>query len=137
MSAPSDLRPSRLSEVEDQLSGSSISPGWLFKGQVLHFPPQNSESGSLPLRLRLASNIARFAGGLVVGDMEDKRITHIVVDSGDENGRSSTDLYSLRTSLSNRVGANKKIPRIVTAEWVDRSWKEKTLLDEERMFYLF
>ena len=69
--------------------------------------------------------------------MEDKRITHIVVDSGEENDRSSTDLYALRTSLSNRVGANKKIPHIVTAEWVERSWKEKTLLDEERMFYLF
>jgi DNA ligase-4 len=142
MSAPSDLSPSRLSQVEDQLStrdepnsGFSSPPGWLFKGQVLHFPLPDSESGSLPQRVRLASNIARFAGALVVSDLEDKRITHVVVDSDKSTGI-STDMPALRISLSNRPGANKRIPHIVTVEWIERSWQEKTLLDEERTLSL-
>lgn len=142
MSAPSNLSPSRLSQVEDQLSaqhgpnsGFNKSPGWLFKGQVLNFQPQDSESDSLPQRLRLASNIARFAGALVVGDIEDKRITHIVVDNDGENGRSLAYISGLRNLLSNRAGANKKIPRLVTVGWIEHSWEERTLLDEESTFY--
>ena len=27
----------------------------------------------------------------------------------------------------------KRLPRIVTIEWVEQSWQEKTLLDEESM----
>ncbi|PGH19466.1 DNA ligase 4 [Polytolypa hystricis UAMH7299] len=134
-----NLTESRVSQIEEQLNNRHDdtavlrnSPGWLFKGEVLYLasppPPDSSQTNILPQRLQLASNIARFAGGKVVQNIEDKRITHVVVDESDKN----TDISSIRKTLSTRVGGNRKIPHIVTVGWIEDSWKEKTLLDEER-----
>jgi DNA ligase-4 len=109
-------------------------PGWLFKAQVLYFaPPTRSDSRreTLSHRLHLASHTARFAGATVVDDIEDKRITHVIVD-GDNTARSGkTDLSAIRSRLAKRAGAGRKIPHIVTVGWIEESWKEKTLIDEE------
>lgn len=130
----SDVKSFQTPEVENQLSNNDTSscPGWLFKGQTLYFA-HNPQSGDSQLhhhqqqRLNLASNIARFASARVVTDLEVKSITHIIVCD-----RSQEDISSLRKSLSKRVGTKNKIPHIVSVEWIEQSWAEKTLLDEER-----
>ncbi|WEW60983.1 DNA ligase (ATP) [Emydomyces testavorans] len=132
----SDLSASRISKIESQLKSRYEQegkfdglPGWLLKHEVLYFPRSRSSPDSpLPFPLHLASNLARFAGASLADKLEDKRITHIVVDRDSE----STSISELRSKLSKRVGAGQKIPHIVTVDWVKESWKEKTLLDEER-----
>lgn len=145
-----DVSPSRLSQIEDQLTTRSDQestfntlPGWLFKGQVLYFAPYSASSSSssspeaesqtnLSLgRLYLASNTARFAGAVVTDDVEDSRMTHAVVDVSKTN---KEDISELRTKISKRVGRKGKVPHVVGIEWVEESWREKTLLDEESMF---
>ncbi|OAT12454.1 DNA ligase 4, variant [Blastomyces gilchristii SLH14081] len=155
------LPPSSISQLESQLeshslneqesptatvSNNPLSPGWLFKGLVIYFatPPSksNDEKGKKPhilaQRLQLASNLVEFAGGEAItddSDMKDPRITHIVVDSkssGDKAGMLVTNVAEIRRAISSLAGVGKQIPHIVGVEWVEESWRERTLVDEER-----
>ena len=139
-----DVSPPRLTQIEDQLTTQSNEegtlsnvPGWLFKGHVLYFAPcsaspsSSSEQNSSSGRLHLARNTARFAGATVTEDVEDSRMTHAVVDVAKTNKDAISDL---RSKISKRVGRKGKVPHVVSLEWVEESWKEKTLLDEESMF---
>ncbi|EER38909.1 DNA ligase [Histoplasma capsulatum H143] len=129
------------------ISNTSTCLGWLFKGLVIYFatPPSMSNEGNgkiphvLPQRLYLASNLVKFAGGEVItdndGDMKDARITHVVVDSnppGDKAAMAAADVAGIRRAISSRAGVGKRIPHIVGVEWVEESWGERTLVDEER-----
>ena len=137
MPSVSDLPDSLVSKIEDQIKSRHEQegtfhdlPGWLFKDETiyLHKSPSNPDSApSFPLHL--ASKLARFGGASLADKLEDKHITHILVDSDS----CSADISTLRTKLSKRVGTNQKIPHIVNVGWVTESWKEKTLLDEERI----
>ena len=64
----------------------------------------------------------QFGGAKLVDDILDESITHIVL--GDD--RSGLD--ALRRSNA----VKSKLARIVTSAWVTNSFKERTLLDEER-----
>lgn len=110
-------------------------PGSMFKGLVLYFdgttspPIKNGLDDLTPshhsgekLRMRMAYTTARFAGAVTVDDLQDEQITHVVVDD-------SSDVKAIRQAISSR----KRLPRVVSVEWVEQSWKERTLLDEERM----
>jgi DNA ligase-4 len=44
-------------------------------------------------------------------------------------GGDTAVIKNLRQKLSQRGG---KVPRIVEMKWLEESWSEKTLLDEER-----
>lgn len=136
-----DVSPSRLTQIEDQLTTRSNQentfnnlPGWLFKGLALYFAPysapSSSETGS-DQNSTLARNTARFAGASVAEDVEDSRITHVIVDSAKTN---KDDISELRSKISKRVGQKGKVPHVVDIKWVEDSWREKTLLDEESMF---
>jgi DNA ligase-4 len=74
------------------------------------------------LRCLLVEHKLRFGSANVVSDLDDPNITHIVVGTGVDS------LGSIREKISYR----KRVPRIVTLEWVEDSWREGTLLDEER-----
>ena len=74
------------------------------------------------LPLRLAGQTLRFASGIVASSVTDIGITHIITNEG--KGRAK--------ALRQQVAQKSKLPRIVTSDWVSESWKEKTLLDEER-----
>ncbi|EEP80221.1 conserved hypothetical protein [Uncinocarpus reesii 1704] len=135
MPAISNLSASRISKIEDQMQSRHEQegtfhdlPGWLFKNQVLYFSQSRSSSDSKVSSSRLASNIARFAGASLVSKPDDKRVTHIILDKDSR----SADVSALRSSISKRVGAG-RIPHIVTVEWINESWKAKTLLDEEQL----
>jgi DNA ligase-4 len=146
MGNPAKVSPHEIVQITERLntriqlnvdSGSRVFPGWLFKGLVLHFHhPSSGRSASAECevnkinqshRLRLASNIARFAGA-TTSDTHQKSVTHVVV----ELDISSTELSTLRGTLSTQLG-QQKMPRIVTVEWIGESWKERTLLDEESL----
>ncbi|KAL4931510.1 DNA ligase (ATP) DNL4 [Aspergillus undulatus] len=111
-------------------AGWTLPPGWLFKGLTLHIPEPEQDSiseeteSTKPFRTHLARNTARFAGAEVTSSLKNQSITHVVV--GPET--SASEVSKLRHSLSTR----KKIPHIVKVDWVEESWKEKTILDEER-----
>lgn len=70
----------------------------------------------------IVKNTLRFAGGKLVGDISDKSITHVIVE---ENRK---DIKALRQEIAKK----RKLPRLVTTKWVEDSWMEGTLLDEER-----
>jgi DNA ligase-4 len=104
--------------------------GWLGKGLRIYFDSEGKANGgnsSLELtekglRMKFASNMARFAGAEVVEDLADESITHVVIDAD------SPRLGMVRREISKRG----RLPRVVTLDWVEESWKEATLLDEER-----
>ena len=146
MGNPAKVSPHEIVQITERLnariqlnvdSGSRIFPGWLFKGLVLHFHhPSSGRPASAECevnqinqshRLHLASNIARFAGA-TTSDTHQKSVTHVVV----ELDISSTELSTLRGTLSAQLG-QQKMPHLVTVEWIEESWKERTLLDEESL----
>ncbi|KFY26631.1 hypothetical protein V491_01234 [Pseudogymnoascus sp. VKM F-3775] len=74
------------------------------------------------LRCLLTEHKLRFGLASMVWDLEDTSITHVVVPAGIDT------LGSIREIISHRT----VVPRIVTLEWVEDSWEEGTLLDEDR-----
>ena len=71
--------------------------------------------------LRLASITARLTGATLAGCLSPADLTHIVVSN-------NSDVASLRREIAGRP----RLPRIVTYHWIEESWKERTMLDEER-----
>lgn len=112
---------------ERTASGFGLQRGWLFKGLVFYFN-QESNTGSSEVdiqRLSVASNTARFAGAAVASSLKDSTITHVITSPD----MSSAERSALRKSLSTRSG--RKVPHTVTSKWIEESWSEGTLLDEE------
>ena len=68
-----------------------------------------------------AKTTVTFAGAKIATEAEDESVTHIVVSP-------DSDLKALRKMISMRT----RIPRLVTTQWLSESWKERTLIDEER-----
>ena len=79
----------RLEELRTQLDEKHHDlgelPGWMFWRMVLYIDPLAEHSWSpqqdqgILLRMKLASNMARFAGARMTGELNDQDITHIVV----------------------------------------------------------
>ncbi|KAF9894601.1 DNA ligase (ATP) [Aspergillus nanangensis] len=122
----------RIHEQASDLPGAL--PGWLFKGLTVSFPQLSSTNDtedeghtvSQPIsRLHFARNTICFAGGRVVDSLKETT-THVIVTPG----ISTPEISSIRRSLSERAGT--KIPHLVTAEWIEECWTQRTLLDEER-----
>ena len=112
--------------IQDHVdSGWEMPWGWLFKGLVFYFHPHRQDDDSRPYRLQLASNTARFAGARVADSSSDQTLTHIIVDP--ETPASAIRL--IRESLS--TAHRKKLPHLVSVKWIEDSWEQHTLLDEE------
>lgn len=130
------------SQESNDIEGANISPGWLFHAMTIYFhkispsTPGNSaaqlslmtsESQQREQRLHLAHNLIRFGGASVTKKI-NKSTTHIIVDPA----ISSTDLSDLRGTLAKQLGKERqKLAHIVKVDWIEESWKEKMLLDEE------
>lgn len=123
-------------------------PGWLFRGLAVHFhEPADSSETSDQTRTFLARRVAEFGGADIVDELDinsDKskgRVhksttntpTHIVVTSSQS---AKKEIAHIRMTLAQQHMSDRglKVPHIVTVEWIEQSWKEKTLLDEDRMF---
>ena len=103
-------------------------PGWMFKGVTIFFDTAgDSVNGAAASQteqeaeMSSARTTASFAGATIATSIEDDKATHVVVSS-------KSDVKAVRKTISSR----RKLPRIVTTDWITESWFEKTLLDEER-----
>jgi len=111
-------------------------PGYMFRNCTVFVDENHAECSDhsngasadledemvIDLPLRLASQTLRFAAGSVASRVTDEGITHIIASEGNDRVK----------ALRQQVAGKSKLPRIVRADWVSESWKEKTLLDEER-----
>ncbi|PYH83891.1 ATP-dependent DNA ligase [Aspergillus uvarum CBS 121591] len=130
----------------DQINaGWPLPCGWLFDGLVLYFPelahPTTTEDsrdddlgdmGNLQSHhhyhpLQLTRNTARFAGARVVDTAQDPAITHVILQP---TGLPAAEYRSLRGQWA----AADRIPHFVTTGWVEESWRQQTLLDEESVY---
>ena len=87
-------------------------PGWMFHGLTAYFD-------SVPAAV---VRLFEFAGGRIIGDISASEVTHVVVPTN------SVDISYVHRANA----AREKAVRVVTDAWVVDSWREKTLLDEER-----
>ena len=87
-------------------------PGFMFRDLKAWFEPDVLDD----------SRIFYFADGTIVTSLDDDTITHVVVH------KDSSRVDEIMKTLSRR----RRMPRLVTAEWVHECWREKTRLDEER-----
>ncbi|KAI5357877.1 putative DNA ligase, ATP-dependent, BRCT domain, DNA ligase, ATP-dependent, central [Septoria linicola] len=86
--------------------------GFMFAGITAYLDGVSAESRRL----------FQFAGGRVASSLKDQDITHVVVADD------SDAVVNIRKALSSR----KRLPRMVTEDWIRESWAEETRLDEER-----
>ena len=117
-----------LTDLEEHGKGLGETPGSLFRRCVVYFHPagENSLSNNqAETELSLARYQFLFAGGTISGDDEDEAITHFVV--ADETPEV---VKGIRQKISQ--SGRGRLPRVVGLNWLQDSWKEKTLLDEER-----
>ena len=64
--------------------------GWMFWGMLLYIdlPAENFQAPeSIALKMKLASNITRFAGARTTRDLGDTAITHVVVGNNSDRLR--------------------------------------------------
>ncbi|KAJ5107043.1 Nucleic acid-binding OB-fold [Penicillium angulare] len=119
--------------IQDKIDSGYTAPcGWLFRRLKFFFcesgdPESMEHSESLTdIRLQLAQNTVLFGGASATSSFRNSDITHIVVNP---DHMSSQEIASLRHSLSERPG--KRLPDLVSVSWVEESWENGTLLDEE------
>lgn len=94
--------------------------GWLFRGCCIYFSDQEGkDTRTLALKRK-----ASFASAAIRSNLSSLDITHVIIQDGNEN------LKTIRKQIVSR----KRLPKIVTPEWIERCWKERTLLDEDREF---
>ena len=122
-------------DIALRISGLGDIMGWMFAGLVVHFDPVKEPQSNgningdaldevekdLQQREEAASWTFRFGGGLVSEKLHNKHLTQVVVHE-------KSDINQMRKKLASRP----RFPRIVTRQWIEESWKEQTLLDEER-----
>jgi DNA ligase-4 len=106
----------RLEEHQVDLEGL---PASVFRRTVIYF----DEVDEKDLDNFFTKSCVRFGNGSLADDIDDPSITHVVV------GSDSSRLKEVRIQISRRS----RIPRLVSVNWVTECWKEKTLLDEDRM----
>lgn len=135
--------PTTAQRIESQIlekvhSGHTIPCGWLFRNLTFYFNSPNPQTNgnnegphSSDLALTLTRNTTRFAGANNAHSLRTPGITHVIVNP---DTTSSSDIKSLRESLAALPG--RKVPHLVGIKWVDESWKNRTLLDEESKLFV-
>jgi DNA ligase-4 len=114
-------------------STSEMPLGWMFQGLTMYFdglpgntdadnPDSHADDALSDFTVIMASRTARFGGATIATELRDVRITHVVVNPA------SPKVAAIKETLSWR----RPLPRLVTTDFVDESWRERTLLDEER-----
>lgn len=91
--------------------------GFMFRGCVAQFYLNDS------LDIRIAKQQFLFAGGEIAEEDDAEDLSHFVIDAQDADM-----VKALRTKVANLVG--RRLPRIVSLEWLTESWNEGTVLDE-------
>ena len=117
-------------------------PGWIFNDCKVWFDDGTTNfdgnameldgNGDVPTQahddidITLMRNLVRFAGGSTTAMISDESVSHIVV-----NPRASSErLRQLRHFMAKMK--SRRLPHLVTTDWIRESWQEGTRLDEER-----
>ena len=87
-------------------------PGFMFEGLIACFAVEDEK----------ALRIWRFARGSIADSIEDVALTHVVVAAAGTRA----------DELRRQVAGRRRLPRVVSKEWIVESWRESTRLDEER-----
>ncbi|KAI5919263.1 DNA ligase [Camillea tinctor] len=129
----------------EDLGGNNL-VGHLFRGTAVYFATENDGydnyknnnnnntnrkmSDTLQLKLLRMRNHVRFGGGRVAEDLDDREVTQVVVlgGGGDDKGKEMRIAAEVRTVISRR----KPVPYVVTGQWVEDCWRNRTRVDEER-----
>lgn len=106
-----------LGQLEDRGEGFSRLKTCMFSGMKVAFPTVEGEA-VLGLKAALAKNYIRFGGGVVVDDVDDDGVTHIIVPNAEQGVKGKAKVSGLA--------------RTVGFGWVDKCWQEGTRVDEER-----
>jgi DNA ligase 4 len=117
-----------LSELEEHGKGLGETPGSMFSGCVTYFATADTNflsNDQVETELPIARYRFLFAGGAISEDDEDEAITHVVVVN---EVPEIVKGIRQKISQSGRV----KLPRVVGLNWLHDSWRERTLLDEDR-----
>ncbi|KAJ5587353.1 Nucleic acid-binding OB-fold [Penicillium hispanicum] len=139
-----DVDPRTLRKIEDLIrtridAGYTVPCGWLFRGLTLFFFSKThrekghkaDDSGSQMLdddpRLFMTRYTARFGGASSADSLQSSKVTHVIINP---ETLLPAEISSLRKSLAKRSG--RKLPHLVSLDWVEESWKHGTFLDEER-----
>ncbi|KAI4868435.1 ATP-dependent DNA ligase [Hypoxylon rubiginosum] len=97
---------------------------YIFRGAKVHFAITD---GVLPISCLKLQNWIKYGGGVVEDDIDDRSITHVVVMGGDE-----TSEMERAAEVRSIISARRPVPRVVSRQWVEDSWKNCTTVDEER-----
>ena len=112
-------------------------PGRMFAGLVVYF------DDSQDLECVIAANILRLSDGIITAALEDTHTTHIVIAQDQLRLREvrktikrfgSRPSFLRNFSFQAHLDSRSRIPHLVTLDWVQQSWAERTLLDEEREY---
>ncbi|KAL0931236.1 DNA ligase I [Colletotrichum truncatum] len=115
-----------LNQLEERGHGMGRLQGAMFHRCIVHLFNATNSSDDDDIGLLKLRNYLLFGSARLTPDVEDEEATHIViVGSGDK-------LKEAAESLRKEVSTRRKIPYIVTGSWVEDSWSEKTMVDEER-----
>ncbi|KAF2718093.1 ATP-dependent DNA ligase [Polychaeton citri CBS 116435] len=87
-------------------------PGWMLHGLKIYCDRGVGES---------IERLVRFSGGDIARSLDDGNITHVIAAHG-------TDVGALSAAVAEK---RKRLPRIVSEEWVKSSFENQTRLDEE------
>ena len=134
------------SELQDR--GSNLRDHWgcMFEGRLIYVDHPIADDqmrvnqGDTDFRVKQACNTARFAGAQLTNELKEG-VTHILVGNDQDHSailRRTVSRYASGEKSYMVMGylisidRFKRLPRLVTVDWVEQSWKEKTLLDEER-----
>ncbi|KAK1536606.1 DNA ligase I [Colletotrichum costaricense] len=115
-----------LNQLEERGRGVGPMKGSMFHRCVVHLVNVQEECDEDEIKMLKLGNYLTFGGARLISDAEDTETTHVVV-VGDGIRRKDA-AAAMREEVSHR----RKVPHLVTAEWVEDCWREKTLLDEEK-----
>ncbi|KAK1621759.1 DNA ligase I [Colletotrichum phormii] len=114
-----------LNQLEERGRGVGPMKGSMFHRCAVHLVNVQEDEDEDEIKMLKLRHYLTFGGARLISDADDTETTHVVV-VGDKDRRKDA-AAALREEASRR----RKIPHIVTAEWVEDCWREKTLLDEE------
>ncbi|KAK5994597.1 DNA ligase 4 [Cladobotryum mycophilum] len=113
-----------LEQLEEHGKDLSHLRGFMFQRCVVHFHAVDGIGKKLVHRLE---HYVKYGGGACADGLGDQSVTHVVVV-----GEDAMEVGEAGDQLRKELSSRRKMPRIVSGKWVDDSWKEKTLLDEEQ-----
>lgn len=132
-----------LNHLEEQGSSLDELRSFMFRRCRVFFALASATDGNVNGQGKVESkalglkNYIRFGNGEVVEELE--KATHVVVvtasDSKEESKKEEREMAAIAAEIRNKIcleDVGSPVPRLVRGEWVEESWREGTVVDEER-----